>query len=222
MTDTLSGLLWSRIEHIYQGVLAHPFVTGLTDGSLPPESFRHYIVQDAHYLRGYARALAVCAAKAPTEHDTVMFAEHAAGAVAAEQQMHAELMAELGSSPVDAAAEPVAPTTRAYLSYLLATVYGGSFAEGLGAVLPCYLIYARVGEELLTRSSPNKVYAQWIAMYGGEEFKAVVDSVLALTDRLGGELSAAELDRMSEHFVTTSRYEWMFWDAGYRRETWPI
>jgi thiaminase/transcriptional activator TenA len=66
------------------------------------------------------------------------------------------------------------------------------------------------------------VYAQWIAMYGGEEFKAVVDSVLALTDRLGGELSAAELDRMSEHFVTTSRYEWMFWDAGYRRETWPI
>ena len=22
---------------------------------------------------------------------------------------------------------------------------------------------------------------------------------------------------MREHFTTTSRYEWMFWDAGYRR-----
>jgi hypothetical protein len=134
MTETLTGRLWSSVEHIYQGVLEHPFVTGLTDGSLPAESFRHYIVQDAHYLRGYARALAVCAAKAPTEQDTVMFAVHAAGAVAAEQDMHAELMSELGSSPAEAAAEPVAPTTRAYLSYLLATTYGGSFAEGLGAV----------------------------------------------------------------------------------------
>jgi len=222
MTDTLTGRLWSGIEHIYAGVLDHPFVTGLTDGSLPAESFRHFIVQDAHYLRGYARALAVCAAKAPTEQDTVMFAQHAAGAVAAEQQMHAELMAELGSSPEEAAAEPVAPATRAYVSYLLATTYGGSFAEGLGAVLPCYWIYAKVGEELLARSSPNKLYARWIDMYGGEEFQALVDAVLALTDRVGGELSSVETDRLAEHFVTTSRYEWMFWDAAYRREAWPI
>ncbi|MDT7777406.1 MAG: hypothetical protein QOC67_6330 [Pseudonocardiales bacterium] len=222
MTETLTGRLWSSVEHIYQGVLEHPFVTGLTDGSLPAESFRHYIVQDAHYLRGYARALAVCAAKAPTEQDTVMFAVHAAGAVAAEQDMHAELMSELGSSPAEAAAEAVAPTTRAYLSYLLATTYGGSFAEGLGAVLPCYWIYARVGDELLARSSPNKLYARWIEMYGGEEFQTVVNDVLALTDRVGATLSPTEADLVTEHFVTTSRYEWMFWDAGLRREAWPI
>jgi len=24
------------------------------------------------------------------------------------------------------------------------------------------------------------------------------------------------------HFLTTSRYEWMFWDMGYREETWPV
>lgn len=222
MTDTFTGRLWSGVEHIYRGVLDHPFVTGLTDGTLPAESFRHFIVQDAHYLRGYARALAVCAAKAPTEDDTVMFATHAANAVAAEQDMHAELMAELGSSPAEAAAAPVAPTTRAYMSYLLATVYGGSFAEGLGAVLPCYWIYARVGDELLARSSSNKLYARWIEMYGGEEFQSVVDAVLTLTDRVGDQLSATEAGLVAEHFVTTSRYEWMFWDAAYRREAWPI
>ena len=222
MTETFTGRLWSGVEHIYRGVLDHPFVTGLTDGTLPAESFRHFIVQDAHYLRGYARALAVCAAKAPTEDDTVMFARHAANAVAAEQDMHAELMAELGSSPAEAAAEPVAPTTRAYMSYLLATVYGGSFAEGLGAVLPCYWIYARVGDELLARSSSNKLYARWIEMYGGEEFQSVVDAVLTLTDRVSDQLSVTEAGLVAEHFVTTSRYEWMFWDAAYRRETWPI
>ncbi|MHA6792648.1 thiaminase II [Pseudonocardia bannensis] len=215
-------VLWTDISDIYAAVLAHPFIAGLTDGSLPRESFRHYIVQDAHYLRGYARALAVCAAKAPTEQDTVMFARHAAGAVAAEQDLHAALMGEMGSTAEAAAKEPVAPTTRAYVSYLMATTQSGSFAEAVGAVLPCYWIYARVGEELLARSSPDPLYARWIAMYGGDDFQTVVDEVLALTDRIGAELSPRELERMREHFVTTSRYEWMFWDAGYRQETWPV
>jgi thiaminase/transcriptional activator TenA len=215
-------VLWADVEDVYAAILAHPFLTGLADGTLSRESFRHFVVQDAHYLRGYARALAVCAAKAPDENGTVMFAEHAASAIAAERDLHAALMAELGSSPEEAALEPVAPTTQAYLSYLLATAYGGSFAEAVGAVLPCYWIYARVGDELLARSSPDPLYARWIAMYGGEEFQAVVDSVLELTDRVGETLSDTESALLRQHFRRTSTYEWMFWDAGYRRETWPV
>jgi len=215
-------LLWAEIEDIYAAILRHPFVSGLTDGSLPHEAFRHYIVQDAHYLRGYARALALCGAKAARPHDIVMFAAHAGGAVAAEQGLHAGLLADLGLTPEAAAAAPVAPTTRAYVSYLFATAYGGSFAEAVAAVLPCYWIYARVGEELLTRGSPDPLYARWIGMYGSEEFQAVVDAVLELTDRLGATVSPAEWALMREHVIVTSRYEWMFWDAGWRREAWPV
>ena len=214
-------VLWADIEDIYAAILRHPFVTGLTDGTLPREAFRHYVVQDAHYLHGYARALALCGAKAALPGDTVMFAAHAGGAVAAEQGLHAGLLADLGPAAGPAAA-PVAPTTRAYLSYLFATAYGGSFAEAVAAVLPCYWIYARVGAELLTRGSPDPLYARWIAMYGGEEFQAVVDAVLELIDRLGAAASPAEWALMREHVVVTSRYEWMFWDAGWRRETWPV
>ena len=215
-------LLWADIEHLYAAILRHPFLTGLTDGSLPRDAFRHYVVQDAHYLRGYARALALCGAKAALPRDTVMFAAHAGGAVAAEQGLHAGLLAELGLTAEAAAAAPVAPTTRAYVSYLFATAYGGSFAEAVAAVLPCYWIYARVGEELLTRGSPDPLYARWIATYGGEEFQAVVEAVLELTDRLGASASPAEWALMREHVAVTSRYEWMFWDAGWRREAWPV
>ncbi len=94
-----------------------------------------------HYLHDYARALAVVGAKAPTHIDTVMFARHAAGAVEVELALHASLLPYLGLDAA-AAATPVAPATRAYTSYLLATAYGGSFADGLAAVLPCYWIYA--------------------------------------------------------------------------------
>jgi thiaminase/transcriptional activator TenA len=216
---TARDVLWSDISDVYDAILAHPFLAGLADGTLPRESFRHYVVQDAHYLRGYAKALAVCAAKAPDVDATVMFAQHAAGAVAAERDLHAELMGELGGSVDD---EPVAPATQAYLSYLLATAHGGSYAEAVGAVLPCYWIYARVGEHLLAAGSPDPLYARWIAMYGGDEYRAVVDAVLDETDRIGAGLSVPELARMRTHFSTTSRYEWMFWDGAHRRETWPV
>ncbi|MFD9689042.1 thiaminase II [Kitasatospora sp. NPDC059146] len=222
MTRSLSEELWASIEPIYAEILAHPFIGGLTDGTLPREAFRHFVVQDSHYLRDYARALAVCAAKAPGEADVRAFADDAVGALAAEQGMHAEFLTAFGGTAEEAAAEPVLPTTRAYTSYLLATVYGGSFAEALGAVLPCYWIYARVGEALLAQGSPDPLYAKWIATYGDEAFQSVVRRVLALTDRLGEELSAAERRRVVEHFTTTSRYEWMFWDAAWRGERWPV
>jgi thiaminase/transcriptional activator TenA len=149
-----SERLWADAAPIYASILEHPFITGLTDGSLAREKFRYFIVQDAHYLRGFAQALAVCAAKAPDQQATVMFAEHAAGAIRAEQDMHVELASALGLEPAELPGLPVGPTTVAYRSYLLATVYGGSFAEALGAVLPCYWVYARVGQARCSNGPP--------------------------------------------------------------------
>jgi thiaminase/transcriptional activator TenA len=77
-------------------------------------------------------------------------------------------------------------------------------------------------EELLGAGSPDPLYARWITMYGSEEFQAVVDAVLELTDRVGAAASPGELALMREHMIVTSRCEWMFWDAAWRRETWPV
>jgi thiaminase II len=221
-TGSLTASLWASIEGIYAKILAHPFLIGLTDGSLPQEAFRFYVVQDAHYLREYARALAVCAAKAPAEADIEMFAEHAAGALAVERALHDSFFADFGMSANEVAATPMAPTNRAYTSYLLATAYGGSFPEALGAVLPCYWIYWEVGKELIGRGSPDPLYQRWIDTYGGEEFATVVRQILALTDRHDEELSDTERERVRSHFVLTSRYEWMFWDMAWRQERWPV
>ena len=60
-------LMWTAMQDIYTRILAHPFVAGLTDGSLPRDAFAYYVVQDAHYLSDYARALALVGAKAPDE-----------------------------------------------------------------------------------------------------------------------------------------------------------
>ena len=214
--------LWNSISDIYEAILEHPFLRGLSEGSLEEKAFRFYVVQDAHYLRDYARALSICSARAPGEADILMFARHAAGAIEVERSLHESFFADFGLTEADVAAEPVAPTTQAYTSYLLATAQGGDFSDALAAVLPCYWIYWEVGKELLEAGSPNALYQRWIDTYGGEEFGDIVTEVLGLTDRIGATASAEQQARMRRHFVTTSRYEWMFWDMGYKQQTWPV
>ncbi|MEO3974873.1 TenA family protein [Streptomyces sp. CAU 1734] len=217
-----TSLLWSDIEGTAAEVMRHPFITGLIDGTLPRECFRHYIIQDSHYLYTYARVLALCAAKAGSDADAVMFARHAGETVAMEKELHASLLAEMGTGQEAAAAEPVAPTTRAYLDFLLASAYTGSYGEAVGAVLPCYWVYAEVGRTLRAAGSPDPLYARWIAAYGDADFQATTGQVLAVADRVGAAAPEAERTLIRERVRTAARYEWMFWDAGFRRESWPV
>ncbi len=184
--------------------------------------FRHYVVQDYHYVSAFSRALSVLAGRAPDTDGTLLFARHAAGVLEVEHALHTELLGDLGMGTDDLYATPPSPTTTAYTSYVQATCLGGSFAEGLSAVLPCYWIYREVGRTLVARGSADPLYQRWIDTYADEEYAVLVRQVADTTDRAGAATGAAERARMRGHFVTTSRYEWMFWDAAWREEGWPV
>jgi thiaminase/transcriptional activator TenA len=220
VTERWTEALWADSGRpVFDAVLVHPFFTGLIDGSLPPDCFAYYLAQDAHYLRDYARVLAVVAAKAPTHADTAVLASHAAATARVELMLHETLLPKLGMTQADV---PTSPTTTAYCSYLLASAYSDSFAAGLAAVLPCYWIYQRVGAALVDRGSPDPRYQAWIDTYAGDEFAAAVAEVLVLSDRSAPDRASAEAQRARAAFATTARYEWMFWDAAWRREQWPM
>ncbi len=214
--------LWHSITSIYNEILAHPFLLGLTDGRLGEDHFRFYILQDAFYLREYARALSLAGIRSPDESTLVMFNEHSAGAITVERSLHEGFLKDLGMAREEADQTSPSPTTLAYTSFLLRTATLGNYPEVLGAVLPCYLIYWEVGKALLDKGSPNPRYQKWIDTYGGEEFGALVEAVLDLTDKVCEGLNPAQRARVRDAFVTTSRYEWMFWDAAWKLEGWPV
>lgn len=217
-----SASLWQAIESIHAAILAHPFVKGLTDGTLPRDRFQFYVVQDALYLGEFARALSALASSAPDASSVAMFNRHASDSLAVEQALHEGFLKELGMHVEQVRSTSFAPTNRAYSDFLLASVLGRPFHEGLAAVLPCYWIYQRVGQKLLPGSSPDPLYRRWIETYGSPEFDQTVRDVLDLTDHLAPSLTHSQKAAMTERFVTASRYEWMFWDAAYRLEKWPV
>lgn len=207
---------------MYEAVLAHPFVAGLTDGSLERDVFSFYVVQDAHFLREYARALSVTGARARSEREITMFNRHAVETLEAERALHESFYDELELSEELVAATPMAPTNVAYTSFLLATAHAASFGEAVGTLLPCYWIYWEVGNELARRGSPDALYQRWIDTYSSDDFGAVVDDVRGLVDSIATELSGPARDGVKARFLTASRFEWMFWEMGWRREDWPV
>jgi thiaminase/transcriptional activator TenA len=220
--DGFAAELWAAGAPTFDAIVAHPFLAGLSAGTLPREAFAYFVAQDSHYLQAYARALALTGARATDPAAVSMFAAHAADAVAVEQDLHVRLLGELGLGADAVATTPVGPTTLAYTSYLLAVCATGSYAEAVSAVLPCYWVYREVGRTLLERSSPDPAYATWIATYASPEFDAVVEAVVATVEALGPSTGPAERARCREHFATTTRYEWMFWDAAWTNLAWPL
>jgi thiaminase/transcriptional activator TenA len=214
--------LWTWIRPIYEAILAHPFLTGLAEGTLPEPCFRFYVVQDALYLRDFARALAVAAAKAPQDPWCELFAEHAKTALVVERALHESFFQTWGLSPEQVEATPPAPTTLAYTSYLLRVAYAAPFEELVGALLPCYWIYWEVGKALEVRGSPHPLYQRWIETYASAEFATVVQQVLDVIEQAVAGLPESRRQPIRQHVLTTSRYEWLFWDAAYRQEQWPV
>lgn len=217
-----SAELWRSIENIFAQILEHPFLKGLTDGTLDEEAFRFYVVQDALYLRDFARGLAILGAKAPEDDWLVMFCEHAKTAIIVERSLHESFFREWGLTDDEVYSTPMAPTNLLYTSYLLRIAHERPFYEGIGAFLPCYWIYLEVGKALEREGSPNSLYQRWIDTYSSAEYESVVRQVIAAVDQIAGTLTDAQREAMRQHFVLTSKMEWMFWDMGYRREGWRI
>ncbi|WGT51221.1 thiaminase II [Thioclava nitratireducens] len=197
-----------------------PFNRELAEGSLDRETFQGYIIQDAHYLEGFARALALAAAKAPDAPTVAQLAGSAAGAIAVERELHAHYMGLFGVSAEDfARIEPSAACDH-YVSFLLRSAAIGDFSEAVAALLPCFWIYRDIGREIAQVSGAENPYAAWIATYSGEAFDQSVTRMLELTDRLGAIADAPARARMHRAFARSCWHEWRFWDSAYRGESW--
>lgn len=222
MTAPFSAAAWAANSALYETIRDMPFNRELAEGGLATDRFRHYIVQDAHYLVGFGQALAVCAAKARKPDDIAQFAKAAEVAILVERSLHASYFDAFGVSPEEFRATPMSPTCHHYVSFLLAAALREPYETVLAALLPCFWIYAEVGRDIHARATGPNPYRAWIDTYAGEEFHVAVRAVIATTDRVAAAASPAILADMHAAFTRACQLEWMFWDAAWRLERWPV
>jgi thiaminase (transcriptional activator TenA) len=221
-TTSFSRDAWQHNAPIYEIIRTMPFNAELASGTLSEARFKHYITQDAHYLIGFGRALTLAAAKAPDPDRIVQLAKSAEGAIVVERALHGSFFQQYGITPEVFAQTPLSPACHHYVSYLLATAFGEPYEVLLGALLPCFWIYAEVGRDIHTRAAPANPYRAWIDTYAGEEFHKAVQTMIATTDAAAEAASPSLRARMYAAFAKATQLEWIFWDSAYRQETWPV
>src|SRR5687768_17070843 len=174
---SLSAALWAANADSAVRILAHPFVRGLGDGSLPRASFERYVAQDAYFLEAFARAYAFCLAHSIERDDLYGFAE-LIGGVIDELKLH-NGYAERWN--VDLTDVTPAPATRAYTGFLLDTAKRGVLGATIAAMTPCMRLYAWLGQSL-AKGDVAPVYAEWVKTYADPGFEALAVRLEELLD----------------------------------------
>ncbi|UVJ37948.1 bifunctional hydroxymethylpyrimidine kinase/phosphomethylpyrimidine kinase [Arthrobacter sp. CJ23] len=204
--------LWRDASPELQAIYGLEFIRGLQSGELPEREFAYYLAQDALYLNGYSRVLARAGALAPTEAEQLFWASGSQQCLEVESELHRNWLA---GRNVEAATGPV---TKSYVDHLLAASASGSYAVLLAAILPCYWLYAEVGQQLHgayveAGASSEHPYADWLRAYADEDFAAATRQAIDFTDAAARAASPAERDAMREAFAWSCRYETAFFDA---------
>jgi len=205
-----TAALWAAGGETWHQILDLPFVRALGDGTLDEDLFAFYLDQDALYLRDYSRALATLSARADTAEAQVHWAAGAHEAIAAESQLHEGWLANRarlgGPSPI----------TMGYTNFLRASAAGDDYVVGAAAILPCYWLYEEVGAVLSSQNHADHPYAEWLSMYGGEEFAADVARSLAEVERAFETASPAQRVRAARAYLSACVYEREFFDQAHR------
>jgi len=205
-----TAALWAAGGETWHQILDLPFVRALGEGTLDEDLFAFYLDQDALYLRDYSRALATLSARADTAAAQVHWAAGAHEAIAAESQLHEGWLANRarlgGASPI----------TMGYTNFLRASAAGDDYVVGAAAILPCYWLYEEVGAVLSSQNHADHPYAEWLSMYGGEDFAADVARSLAEVERAFEAASPSQRVRAARAYLSACVYEREFFDQAHR------
>ncbi|PWW32094.1 thiaminase/transcriptional activator TenA [Cytobacillus oceanisediminis] len=215
--------LYHKLQPIWRKNHSHPFVKEMGDGTLDPDKFRFYMVQDYLYLIDYSKLFALGAVKATNLEDMGTFSSLLDSTINEEMSLHRQYASRFGISAEELEAAEPSPITLAYTHYMLYSAQNGTLAELVAALLPCMWSYWEIGKELneIPGASEHELYGDWIKMYSSEEFGELATWCIRLMDKAANGKSEEELLKLENIFLNTTRFEYMFWDAAYNKEMWP-
>ena len=219
-----SDELRQRAASTWDREKAHPFVQGIGDGTLALDNFRYYMRQDYVFLIEFCRAISLAVAKARTLEDMGWFARMIHETLNVEMALHVSFCADFDITEDELLATKPSPTTWAYTRHMINTAHQGTVGETAAVILPCSWGYAEIGQTLYAQGTPKDqpLYTRWIEMYNSQEFADIAEQLRGFVDRHAETAGKSELEAMERAFMISSQYEYMFWDAAWRMEEWPV
>ena len=206
---------------LWHKMVTHPFVVEMGDGTLPVEKFRAYFLQDYLFVRDLVSMTALGVSKAPDFRAANMLNQFLASILNPENDLFVRAFKELGVSDEERSSASVSPTTQAFGDFMMRVGLEGEFEDILTVLYVTEGTYLDWGTRLIEagKRPGNPVYREWIEIHGPAVLGELVGWMVQ-------HLDAADIGhrrtRIEELFLTTLRYEYLFWEAAYSGEHWPV
>ena len=196
----------------------HRFVSQMADGSLSPEIFKTYFLQDYVFVNDLVPLAAQGIAKAPNLDAASIFNGFLVGVLDPENDLFMRFFDELGATKEDYSSAKASPTTQAFGDFLVRTSLEGTFDEIALVLYVTEGTYLDWGTRLIEEGADpnNAVYREWIDLHG----PAVLGSLVSWLESYINKHSQITEERADYLFHTALRYEFLFWESAYDDEKW--
>ena len=218
MAESFSESLRQEALPIWESIFAHPFLEEIEAAELPLEKFRYYVEQDYHYLAGFGQVVATALSKAPDTRTLRRLTRRITTPV--ERPLHGRMFELLETSEDAVETVPLSPTNMAYINHMQTAASMGGVGEAAAALLPCPWTYHEIGKRIAVPEHP--IYSYWAQPYRDGLLKESTAAWRELVDEYAANGGPATREAMRSAFITSSRYEFMFWTMVYNREDWPV
>ena len=216
--ESFSAELRQEALPIWEAIFEHPFLAEIQAATLPMEKFRYYVEQDYHYLAGFGQVVATALSKAPDSATLRRLTRRITTPV--ERPLHGKMFDLLDMSEEDAEAATLSPTNTAYINHMQSAASAGGVGEAAAALLPCPWTYHEIGQLIDVPDHP--VFTYWAAPYRDGLLEESTAAWRELVDEFAAKSGPAVREAMRSAFITSSRYEFMFWTMAYQMEDWPV
>ncbi|MEG0261153.1 MAG: thiaminase II [Lysinibacillus sp.] len=217
---TFCNELRKETDIYWEASFKHPFVQGIADGTLALEKFKYYMIQDAYYLKHYAKVLAFAAAKCDTPEEFSYYTDMAKFITEAELELHRSVFLELNVTEDDLAQAEPAPNALNYINHMYSAVHNGDVAEAFAAMMPCPWLYLEIGQYYKDAKPGVKLYQDWIDMYSNDAFQETIQKQIQMMNSYAEKVSPAKLALLKTHFKNSCYYELLFWDMAWTKQNW--
>lgn len=199
----------------------HEFVKQLGAGTLPLESFQHYLKQDYLFLVHFGRAWGLAVYKSRDIVQLRQSLDSLKAIIDLELDLHIKYCAEWGISEDELMNLQESRATLAYTRYVLEAGNRGDILDLHVALAPCIVGYAEIGDWLVkqrfTVRSGNP-YGSWMDMYTSKEFQHAAQAEVDWINTQMQDISERRFDELARIFSEATRLEADFWEMGLQRQ----
>lgn len=207
----------AHAQSLWDASKRHPFIQQLQAGTLPAATFRYYLIQDHFYLHEFGKLHDLAADQSNDPRVVKQLRAGAASLRDGEIAVRQTFFDRLNVTAEEIAQQSPAPTCYAYISHIYRSLMTQGPAGAVAGLLPCYWLYAEIGQALAGTGSPVPIYQSWIDTYNADDYTGSMHDQLALANYVA---TPDNTDALLEIFKKSSWYELQFWQMALDQEKW--